>query len=80
VIFIIIITITSAFSSSLVMVTVFPQRGIVQGEHVCAVMFNASIVSFDISIIYVNNTMNTFRGIIIYLLVEYWRHMFNMLW
>jgi hypothetical protein len=41
VIFIIIITITSAFSSSLVLVTVFPQRGIEQGEHVCAIMFNA---------------------------------------
>jgi hypothetical protein len=24
--------------------------------------------------------MNTFRGIRIYLQVEYWRHMFNMLW
>jgi hypothetical protein len=34
-------TIASAFSSSLVLVTVFPQRGIEQGEHVCAIMFNA---------------------------------------
>jgi hypothetical protein len=43
VIFIIIIvtTITSALSSSLVLVTVFPQRGIEQGEHVCAIMLNA---------------------------------------
>jgi hypothetical protein len=41
-IFIIIIniTITSAFSSSLVLVTVFPQRGTEQGEHICAIMFN----------------------------------------
>jgi hypothetical protein len=38
---IIIITITSAFSSSLVLVTAFSQRGIEQGEHVCAIMFNA---------------------------------------
>jgi hypothetical protein len=37
----IIITITSAFSSSLVLATVFPQRGIEQGEHVCATLFNA---------------------------------------
>jgi hypothetical protein len=37
---IIIITITSAFSSSLVLVTIFPQRGIEQGEHICAIMFN----------------------------------------
>jgi hypothetical protein len=40
-IIIIIITITSAFSSSLVLVTVFPQRGIEKGEHVCAIKFNA---------------------------------------
>jgi hypothetical protein len=41
IIIIIIITIPSAFSSSLVLVTVFPQRGIEQGEHVCAIIFNA---------------------------------------
>jgi hypothetical protein len=33
------------------LVTVFPQRGIEQGEHVCAIMFNAEIckciVSFE---------------------------------
>jgi hypothetical protein len=40
---IIIITINSVVSSSLVLVTVFPQRGIVQGEHFCAIMFNARI-------------------------------------
>jgi hypothetical protein len=36
-----IISIPSAFSSCLVLVTVFPQRGTEQGEHVCAIMFNA---------------------------------------
>jgi hypothetical protein len=41
IVIVIIVTITSAFCSSLVLVTVFPQRGIEQGEHVCAVMFNA---------------------------------------
>jgi hypothetical protein len=41
IIIVIIITKTSAFSSSLVLVTVFPQTGIEQGEHVCAIMFNA---------------------------------------
>jgi uncharacterized membrane protein YkvI len=41
IIIIIIITITSEFGFSLVLVTVFPQRGIEQGEHVCAIMFNA---------------------------------------
>jgi hypothetical protein len=35
-----IITINSAFSSSIVLVTVFPQRGIEKGDHVCAIMFN----------------------------------------
>jgi hypothetical protein len=42
IIIMIMITITSAFSSSLVLVTVFPQRGIEQGEHVRAIMFNAT--------------------------------------
>jgi hypothetical protein len=41
VVVVIIITTTSAFSSSPVLVTVFPQRGIEQGEHVCATMINA---------------------------------------
>jgi hypothetical protein len=41
IIVIIITTVTSEFSPSLVLVTVFPQRGIEQGEHVCAIMFNA---------------------------------------
>jgi hypothetical protein len=40
-IIIIIITITSAFSSTFALVTVFPQSGIEQGEYVCAIMFNA---------------------------------------
>jgi hypothetical protein len=41
IIIIIIATITSAFCSRLVSVTDFPQRGTEQGEHVCAIMFNA---------------------------------------
>jgi hypothetical protein len=40
-IIIIVVAITSAFSSSLVLVTVFPQKGIEQAEHICAIMFNA---------------------------------------
>jgi hypothetical protein len=40
-IIIIIITLSSAFSSSLVLVNILPQRGIEQGEHVCALMFSA---------------------------------------
>jgi hypothetical protein len=48
---IIIITITSEFISSLVLVTVFPQRGTEQGEHVCAIMFNKLVVIFQRPII-----------------------------
>jgi hypothetical protein len=44
VVIIIIITITSAFSPGLVLVTVFPQRGIEQGEHVCAVIFDVTVL------------------------------------
>jgi hypothetical protein len=41
IVIVIIITITSAFGSNFVLVTVLPQRGIEQGKHVCAIMFNA---------------------------------------
>jgi hypothetical protein len=41
VIIIVVVTITSVFNSSLVLVIVFPQRGIEQGEHLYAIMFFA---------------------------------------